>query len=668
MLPACDTPNPLIYTLGERCRLCFTCVRECPAKAIRIEGGQAKVIADRCIGCGNCVQVCSQGAKRVRRDVERVEALLAGDRPTAAIVAPSFPAEFADVSPASLVGALRALGFREVVEVAFAADLVAAAYRALLESDQSGRCLIASSCPGVVTFIERYHPRLVSHLAPLVSPMIAAARALEQIHGEALRIVFIGPCIAKKQEADDIDGSPPEVDGALTFIELRELFSRRGLDPRTCAESSFDPPFAKRGTLFALSRGLLQAAEITEDLLAGTIVTADGRANFVEAIKELEHGDLDARLLDVLCCNGCIMGAGMSTKAPLFRRRARVSRYAQQRVGQTRDATSPPLSQLSLRRYFRARDQRMVEPDRDEIERILRHMGKDALVDELNCGACGYETCREHAVAIFKGLAESEMCLPHTIEQLKHTCAELTRSHEALESAQSALMQSEKLASMGQLAAGIAHEVNNPLGTVLMLSNLLLEETEAAGPRRQDLELMVSEAMRCKRIVAGLLHFARKNKVEAQQVDLHQLVARFAATLRRRSDVEIVVEARAEDARAQVDADQIVQVVANLTSNALDAMPRGGRLTLATEADDEAVRLLVSDNGQGIPDALAKKIFEPFFTTKQAGQGTGLGLAVTYGIVKMHHGEIEVDSNADPQRGETGTTFTVRLPRQRPAV
>ena len=659
---------PLVTTIKERCRLCYTCVRECPAKAIRIASGQAQVLVDRCIGCGNCVRVCSQRAKQVLSGIERVEQLLRGKAPVAALLAPSFPAEFTDIEYEFLIGMLRNLGFSRVHEVGFGADLVAAEYKKLL-AETSDRRYIATTCPAIVAYVERYYPHLVPSLAPVVSPMVATARALRRIDGNGMKLVFIGPCIAKKGEAESeqIEG---EIDAVLTFIELREMFHRHAVKPESVAPSDFDPPHAGTGALFPISRGMLQAAQLGEDLLTGEIVAADGRPVFLEALKEFEGGDLNARLLEVLCCSGCIMGPGISSTAPLFNRRAQVARYAQRRMAdldrERWHAHWSVLADLNLRRSFTAYDQRIAVPSDEDIRQILARMGKLEPEDELNCGACGYETCREHAVAIYKGLAESEMCLPYTIEQLRATCRELAVSNERLASTQEALMQSEKLASMGQLAAGIAHEVNNPLGTVLMLSHTLLEELPPDSPHREDLALIASEAERCRKIVSGLLQFARKNKVEARTTNLCGLVEKTVQMLRIPCNIRVRYEHAVQDLRAEVDRDQLAQVLTNLINNAVDAMPDGGVLTLRTGGDDQRVWFAVCDTGVGIPPENRKKIFEPFFTTKNPGKGTGLGLSVTYGIVKMHHGDIRVESNADPTAGPTGTTFTVTLPRQRP--
>jgi len=656
---------PLVTTIKEKCRVCYTCVRDCPAKAIRIADGQAEVIAERCIGCGNCVRVCSQNAKQVMSSIEAAQAALDSGAPVAACLAPSFPAEFTDMAVSQLVGVVRALGFDYVNEVAFGADLVAREYRKLL-AETNGQRYIATTCPALVAYVERYHPAVVDRLAPVVSPMIALARALRRLHGDKLRVVFIGPCIAKKGEvvAEPVES---EVDAALTFVEIRRMLEEKGLTPGSVALSEFDPPHPSTGALFPISRGILQAASISEDLLSGDVVAADGRSNFVEAIKEFEAGDLNARLLEVLCCHGCIMGSGMSTPAPLFSRRSSVSQYVRRRTG-TLDlnqwrADMDTFADLNLRRTFAANDQRVPAPSDEELASILARLGKVKPEDELNCGACGYDTCRDHAIAIYRGLAESEMCLPYSIDQLRKTIQELNLSHEQLANAQEALMQSEKLASMGQLAAGIAHEVNNPLGVVLMYAHLLLDEASTNKALREDLSMIAEQADRCKKIVSGLLNFARQTKVLVEPIDLRELVDRSLRSAPAPGNVTTEVEPALENPIAELDPNQITQVLTNLLSNAYAAMPDGGALTVRLEGDESSIRFVVSDTGIGIPQENQSKIFEPFFTTKQIGRGTGLGLAVTYGIVKMHRGDIQVASNADPAAGPTGTTFTVTLPR-----
>ena len=665
------TQEPLVSTIGERCRVCYQCVRECPAKAIRIADHQAQVLPERCIGCGVCFKVCTQDAKRILSAVEAVEALLAGPVPVAAIVAPSFPAEFIRYEYTQVVGALRAMGFASVHEVAFGAELVANQYKRLVAED-ADRLWIATTCPAVVGYVRRYHPDLTSSLAPVVSPMIAMARLLRAVRVDAVRVVFIGPCIAKKREAisPDLGG---EVDEALTFTELREMMAARGIDLDAVAPGDFDPPHARGGGLFPISGGMLQVAGIQEDLVTGHVMVGEGPAEFAQAIKEAETGIMETRLLELLFCKGCTMGPGMSSDLPHFGRRARVSQFVRRRIAAVDQAAwqreHGTWAGLDLTRPYSPFDLRMPVPSPEELTRLLGELGKSDPRHELNCGACGYSSCRDLASAIYVGLAEPAMCLPHSIEQLRSTVRELAHSNEELASTQEALVRSEKLASMGQLAAGIAHEVNNPLGVVIMYAHFLMEQLGDRPEVRDDLTMVVEQADRCKKIVSGLLNFARQNKVEHDRVNLVELTQKALRSVPPPVNVTLDLDNRMEDPMAELDADQLTQVLVNLVGNAYAAMPDGGALSVTLSDDgpgSDRCSLAVSDTGVGIPAGNIPKLYEPFFTTKKVGQGTGLGLAVTYGIVKMHRGDITVTSNADPAKGPTGTTFAVSLPRRRP--
>ncbi|HSW39952.1 MAG TPA: [Fe-Fe] hydrogenase large subunit C-terminal domain-containing protein [Acidobacteriota bacterium] len=657
-----------VQTIQERCRVCYMCVRECPAKAIGISEGQARVIPDRCIGCGNCARVCSQGAKQVLDGTNDVARILRQSGTVAALLAPSFPAEFEECGYGEVVGMLRALGFRYVHEVGFGADLVARQYRKLLENSPDAN-YIATTCPALVGFIERYYPDLFPRLAPIVSPMIAAARVVRRLYGPDVPAVFIGPCIAKKGEAASkaVDG---EVAAVLTFTELRQMLAQAGIRPDNVQPGDFDPPLGGSGGLFPISRGLLQAAEIKEDLMNSDVVATDGRHDFIEAIQAVENNTLDVRLLEILCCNGCIMGAGMSVDTTQFRRRSLVGRYAQQRAeaaGQSKwESELEKYSDIDLSRSFIISDQRIAQPSHEEIAVILARMGKTKPEDELNCGACGYDSCVQHAIAIYRRLAETEMCLPYTIDKLRDTNERLAVSNKQLISAQEALMHSERLVSMGQLAAGVAHEVNNPLGIVLMHAHMLLEQAQKYPEWKEDLDIIAEQADRCKRIVFRLLHFARQNKAVYRNVDLNHLIQHAVKAFPFPSNISTRVEQAMDNADIDLDPDQINQVLTNLFSNACDAMPDGGEIVVLVYGNDEHLWFAVKDTGVGVPKDNQGKIFEPFFTTKQIGKGTGLGLAVTYGIVKMHRGDITMVSNSDPSAGPTGAQFTVRLPRKAP--
>ena len=651
----------LVYTIKELCRTCYTCVRECPAKAIRIVGGQAEVIDERCIACGNCTKVCSQGAKVFLNTTDRVIKLLETDSRVAAIIAPSFPAEFSDIPDHRiLTGMIKALGFEYVAEVSFGADLVADRYKKLVS--ESKNFYISSDCPSIVNYVKFYHPALVDNLAPIVSPMVAMSRVVREKYGNDIKIVFIGPCIAKKAESS-------EVDEAITFTELRDMLADRSITAQTADPVDFDQPVGGRGAIFPVARGLLQTAKISDNAITGNIIAAEGRIDFQGALKEFEAGLISKQHMELLCCEGCIMGPGLSKNGKQYNRRALVSSYANSKM-QNIDTEKwqksvEEFAELDLSVRHKPEDHRIETLNENDVNDILVKMGKKTKKDQLDCGACGYESCIEHAIAIKKGLAEVEMCLPYTIEKLHKSVKDLALSNEKLSSMKQALKQSEKLAHMGQLSAGIAHELNNPLGVVIMYSNILLEEAKIGDPVREDLQLIVDQAGRCKKIVAGLLNFARKNQVNHQMVSIKDLVNHSLESLIIPPKVKIKIDDSTTNPSAMLDQEQMMQVLTNLIKNAFDAMPGGGTINIKMEDTLSDMIIVISDTGTGIKEEDRAKIFEPFFTTKSIGHGTGLGLATAYGVVKMHKGQISVDSNTNPDKGPTGTSFKIVLPRRK---
>ena len=664
LTPAQD--NKLVFTIKEKCRVCYTCVRECPAKAIRIAGGQAEVIHDRCIACGNCIKVCSQGAKVFRKEIDPVNYLIASGLKVIACVAPSFPAEFADIKDYKrFVGMIRALGFSYVTEVSFGADLVARKYKDHLSH---GRQAISSDCPAIVSYVEHYYPELTNYLAAVVSPMVAMARVVRTVYGQDSKVVFIGPCLAKKAES-------LEIDNAITFRELREMFQTNRITAASASPSEFDPPVGGRGAIFPLSHGLLNTMEVTEDILSEKVIVAGGRLNFLDALREFEQGNLHGHHLHLLCCEGCILGAGMSpypntaASSLRFAKKARIISYANQKMASlNKEEWANNLNEfekIDLSRTFTRKDMRASKPSPEEIKEVLFRIGKYAPEDHLNCGACGYDSCEEHAIAVINGLAETEMCLPYSIERLHSYIRELDTSNEKLASVQEALRHSEKLAGMGQLSAGIAHELNNPLGVITMYSNILKEELPIDNPMHKDLDLIVEQADRCRKIVGGLLNFARKNQVNISDTNIVTLAEHSISSVIVPDRIKIRFFKKVSDPMAMLDFDQMTQVITNLLKNAIEAMPNGGEISLQVSDSADQVMFKVTDNGSGIEKENMDKLFTPFFTTKGIGKGTGLGLPIIYGIVKMHKGEIIVKSNARIAEGPTGTTFTITIPRKR---
>jgi Na+-translocating ferredoxin:NAD+ oxidoreductase RNF subunit RnfB len=650
----------LVFTIKDRCRVCFTCVRECPVKAIKIINGQAEVINDRCIGCGNCVRVCSQGAKIPLRSVDAVNTLLTSKNKIAACIAPSFPAEFEEIQNHKvLVGMIRKLGFDFVTEVSFGADIVAREYEKMIkESNYEGD--ISSDCPAIVYFIRHYHPDIVPYLAPIASPMVAMTRVMKKKHGDDLKVVFIGPCFAKKAETT-------EVDEVLTYRELREMFDSLNIRPENTDPSEFDPPHSGKGAIFPISRGLYYTANNQETIPEERVIIAEGQVNYKEAIKEFEEGYIRKKHLMLLCCEGCIMGPGTTPGGKRFARSHAVGEYVTRKLEQIdKNAWEQDMLEFSTLDYsqsFTPEDRRLAPPSNEEVLNALQSMGKFSPKDHLNCGACGYDTCVDHASAIVKGLAETEMCLPFSIEKLHDSINNLNVSNEKLAKARAALKQSEKLAHMGQLSAGIAHELNNPLGVITMYSNILMDEAPEGDAVRDDLKLIAEQAERCKKIVSGLLNFARKNQVNLSETDVVKFLQHSLNSVIKPPNITCTFEPTIADPLAKLDIDQMMQVLTNLEKNAVEAMPSGGILRVGVEGNQDEVTFIVSDTGSGIKKENMEKLFTPFFTTKEMGKGTGLGLALIYGIIKMHKGKIHVDSNADPSEGPTGTTFRITVPR-----
>ncbi len=650
----------IIYTVEDRCEVCYSCVRVCPAKAISIRNGQAQVIQERCIACGNCVKVCTRGAKMFVESTSELLDVLNTNSKTVVCIAPSFPAEFTEATDyKQVVGMFRALGFNKVVEVAYGADLVAREYLKLLNNPDEKK-FISSDCPAIVNYITKYHPHLTDNLAPVVSPMMAMARVIKNEYGNNYRQVFVGPCIAKKSESE-------ELELVLTFKEIREIFRLKNITHDNVEPSDFDPPYSGRGAIFPVSRGIIQSINVSEDFVDGNVVVADGKNHFKEAINEFDNGLIADQHLELLCCEGCIMGPGMSVQGRPYQSRAYVTRYVKEKLKKAnRKEWKSSLAKhksIDLSRSFLPDDSRVVYPSHEEIVSIWNSMDKINPADRLDCQACGYESCEEHAVAVLRGLAEIDMCLPYMIKKLHQSIEELNLKNDKLASMQQALKQSEKLAHLGQLSAGIAHELNNPLGVVIMYSNILLDEIDSNNPMAEDLKMITDQALRCKNIVGGLLNFARKNKLRLDNISLTAFINRALKSVIVPNNIQVQTSFMLKNDLASIDAEQMTQALTNILKNAIEAMPNGGNICINLSDLNDIIKISIEDTGTGIAKEHMDKIFTPFFTTKAQGKGTGLGMPTTYGIIKMHQGKINIVTNADPETGPTGTKFIIEIPR-----
>ena len=401
--------SSIIITDKAKCRDCYRCVRICPVKAIRIADGQARVDAERCILCGTCVRECPQRAKHVRNDLDKLAALLSGPGPVIASVAPSFPAAFADYGSGLLTSALKKLGFDMVTETAVAAELVAASTAELLGKGKSA--WVTSACPVVVNLIERYYPEACPNITPIVSPMVAHAAYLKQKYGKTAKVVFIGPCPAKKGEADD--EAKELVDAVLTFEELHQAFDEAGIDRSALQPTRFDDVRPKNAQLFPLEGGLARTAALSSGLLREDFMAISGADRVIEMIAHMSEESSIGLFEALFCPGGCINGACLGRGKDIFARRSRVLKYQKRKSFEAEQEIDVASVQgIDLARSVRQVEVPHVEFSDEQVRTVLAQIGKNAPEDELNCGACGYSSCKENALAVLSGMAEHTMCLP----------------------------------------------------------------------------------------------------------------------------------------------------------------------------------------------------------------------------------------------------------------
>ena len=638
----------IVYTEREKCKSCYACVRNCPTKAIRVRENLAEVIKERCIDCGVCIQICVVKAKQAESDMGLVWQLLGERQPVIALLSAPFPAAFPELHPGQLVTALKKLGFSEVMEDAFGVELICREYTRLLAEDK-GKTFLSSTCPVVVSYVEKYYPQLIGNLAPIVSPMIATGRVVKWQYNPQAKVVFIGPCVAKIAEARD-EKVTGVIDAVLTFAELKEMFAAKEISPESEEVGQFSGPKPNIGRLFAISGGLLKAAGLYDDILTNEIINACGRDYSPHILREFAEGNITAKLINLCFCEGCVDGPVIDNDLSVFKRRELVASYtASQADPAQTERDIKDYAGIDLSRKFTNRGIALPTPSEEDIQKVLEVIGRVDADYRMNCGACGYSGCRELAIAVCQGLAEPTMCWPYVLQRLKDT--------------QEDLMQAEKLTSLGQMAASIAHEVNNPLAGVLVYTQLLAKKIAADSlPKEKALDYLAkmdSELTRSTRLIRNFLDFGRQSPPAFRVVNPNEVIERalsLVAHSAKIQHVEVLKELNSSLPRVMADFDQLQQVCTNLILNAVQAMPDGGRLTLRTSAEGSQLKIEVQDTGCGISAENMYKLFTPFFTTKREVKGVGLGLAVAYGIIQRHQGRIEVRS----KEGE-GTTFTIYL-------
>ena len=382
----------------SNCKSCFRCVRKCPVKAIKFSGNQAHIIGNECILCGNCVVQCPQNAKEIADGIEKVRVLIHSGEPVVVSLAPSFIANYDGVGIESMRRALKSLGFTDVEETAIGATIVKKEYERMIAEEERD-VIITSCCHSINLLIQKRFPECLAYLANVMSPMQAHCSDIKKRIPGA-KTVFIGPCVAKKDEAEYYEGI---VDAVLTFEELDQMLESAHVELEVEADS--DPN--SRARFFPTTGGILKT--MAQNAPGYTYMAIDGVENCMSALKDIGSGKIHKCFIEMSACIGsCIGGPVMKgAKKSLVSDYLKVASYAGERDFEVSDADP-----AELRKSFAAIEHKLPEPGESEIMAVLRQMGKFRPADELNCGTCGYNSCRDKAIAVIQGKAEISMCLP----------------------------------------------------------------------------------------------------------------------------------------------------------------------------------------------------------------------------------------------------------------
>ena len=391
-------PNCLTLKKSN-CKNCYKCIRHCPVKAIRFSGNQAHIIGNECILCGQCFVVCPQNAKEIVDETEKVKVLLQSGDPVIVSLAPSFVANYDGAGINSMRKALKKLGFYDVEETAIGATIVKNEYERMIKEEDRD-IIISSCCHSINLLIQKHYPAALEYLADVVSPMQAHCKDIKQRYQNS-KTVFIGPCVAKKDEAEHYEGI---VDAVLTFEELTEWLKSENIE----IEPETDNDICSRARFFPTTGGVLKT--MAQENTGYTYLALDGVENCIAALKDIESGKIHKCFIEMSACVGSCMGGPVMEKyhhTETVKDYITITKYA----GAKDFEVSQPKAK-DLKKHFAFIEQRSPQPSDYEINTVLRQMGKFKPSQELNCGSCGYNTCREKAIAIIQGKAESSMCLP----------------------------------------------------------------------------------------------------------------------------------------------------------------------------------------------------------------------------------------------------------------
>ena len=397
------------------CRNCYRCLRSCPVKAIQIKDEQANIIEDRCIACGLCLSACPQDARNIRSDIVQIKEAIKSGRTVIASIAPSFAGAFDTADAGQLVAALKQLGISMVEETAEGADIVTKLYKDYIKQSRKEN-LITTCCPSANYLIEKYHPSLIPYMIPVASPMLAHGRLLKHIHGADAYVVFIGPCVAKKAEAFGMQylGS---IDAVLTFEELSQWLLEESIEMNRLTPVAFKSKTSAEGRQYPIIGGVIDSLS-KEDCEQGyTFLKVDGFSKCLEIFNALEMGLIKNICVEVNICEGsCLGGPGMPKgNNNYFKYYQHIREFAKNIETAASDYSEADTvtNSISFSKDFHDKTVKSSKTTEEDLSKVLYDMGKLTHADELNCGACGYNSCREKAKAVLDGMAEMYMCLPY---------------------------------------------------------------------------------------------------------------------------------------------------------------------------------------------------------------------------------------------------------------
>lgn len=504
--------TPLFYVQTDKCTLCFACIRSCPVKAIDVKEltEWADISPDRCIGCGICYNNCPVDAIQFRQTTDEVTTLLSEKNNVIALCDPSISSEFTDISDyKKFISMIRMLGFNKVHEAAFAVDIVALQYKKLF-TDFKGKYYLTGNCPSVVELVEKYHPELIDNLSPIPSPMIVGTAMMRKIYGDDAKVVYIGPCIANKNELLKYSGAL-RPDSAITFIELRKLFEEHQISEGKVEYSDFDTPIGEKGALYPISEGLLESCSPDKSLLTRPIQTVESSSDVMEAVNTFEDNiEMLHKHLNLFMCEGCMMGPGCATTNNKHARSAFTIDYAKKRISTLNytkwERQVEKFVDIAVNAIYQPNDQRREKPNEKQVLEILNMLGDHANNGlEHGCGACGFKNCTELAVGISQGNGHPDMCLRRSINSQKALSRFMKQNDERLRLLKIEIDQyKDDLGKKEQLFINATNALTNTInkisaGIVLFDNQLKVVETNT-----KFIDIIGEDAQLINEVIPGL--------------------------------------------------------------------------------------------------------------------------------------------------------------------